>query len=174
MPSPSHGVDKSFGSSYGNHESVATVIQQPWQDLQQQETPQNLVQPIISPCSPQGISQSQAARKPNDSAPILNPTALAEFSTSHQLSSTRHQSAMAAAIVYSLGAQQSGSSGFAVPPVFLFTEGYQPWNYHRVLSQEPPVKSQKSCYHRTTAIIQRLWDTAWDLTTHRNVEIAAF
>jgi len=80
-------------------------------------------------------------RKPNDSAPILNPTALAEFSTSHQLSSTCHQSATAAAIVYSLGAQQSGSSGFAVPPVFLFTEGYQPWNYHRVLSQEPPVKS---------------------------------
>jgi len=141
LPSPSHGVDESFGSSYGNHESVATFIQQPWQDLQQQEKLQNFVQPIISPRIPQGISQSQVAQKPNVSAPTLNSTTLAEFSTSHQLPSTYHQSAMAAAIVYCLGAQQSGSSEFAVPPVFLFTKGYQPWNYHRVLSQEPPVKS---------------------------------
>ncbi len=32
------------------------------------------------------------------------------------------------------------------------------------------VKTRKSCVRRTMAIIQRLWDTAWDLTTHRNVE----
>jgi len=30
--------------------------------------------------------------------------------------------------------------------------------------------SWKSCLRRTMAIIQRRWDMAWDLTTHRNVE----
>jgi len=32
------------------------------------------------------------------------------------------------------------------------------------------VKSWKSCFCWMTEIIKRLWDTAWDLITHRNVE----
>jgi len=32
------------------------------------------------------------------------------------------------------------------------------------------VKTRKSCYRWTTTVIQQAWNTAWDLTTHRNVE----
>jgi len=176
LQQPSEGVDKTVGSFYGCHESVATPTQQCWQDLQQQEKPQLFAQLNTSPSSPRGISQHQVASKSKNRVPksTLDFTASVDMSSSHQFHSMHNQSAKAAATGHHLGAQQSGSSGFTVPPLFPLTEGYQSWNHHRVFSQEPSVKSQKSCYRRTTAIIQRLWDTAWDLTTHRNVKITAF
>jgi len=42
--------------------------------------------------------------------------------------------------------------------------------HHPRPSQIQVAKSRKSCCRWTKAIIQQIWDTAWDLTTHRNVE----
>jgi len=50
-------------SFYGNHEPATKSNQQPMLDLQQQEKPQMLVQPITSPSSPREISLHQAAQK---------------------------------------------------------------------------------------------------------------
>jgi len=36
------------------------------------------------------------------------------------------------------------------------------------------IKTCKSCYCWTAALIQRLWDMAWDLLTHHNAELLAF
>jgi len=41
--------------------------------------------------------------------------------------------------------------------------------YQQVLTVSH-VKTRKSCCHWSLAIIQRKWDTAWDLTTHRNIK----
>jgi len=46
-----------------------------------------------------------------------------------------------------------------------------PWHYPWSV-KDKPAKSRKSCAHWIAAIIQLLWHTAWDLLTHRNVEIS--
>jgi len=88
-----------------------------------------------------------------------------------QLKKQQMFTATAAGPEYQLPAQQSSSSGFAEPPPLQSPAGYQHWKYHRPSDQAQQVKSRKSCSRWTTAIIQCLWNTAWDLLTHRNVEI---
>jgi len=44
--------------------------------------------------------------------------------------------------------------------------------YHwQPIDNTMPVMTQASCFHWTIAIIQKLWNTAWDLLTHWNIEI---
>jgi len=44
------------------------------------------------------------------------------------------------------------------------------WRNQRPLPVVKPAKTRKSCYRWLVAIIQRLWNTAWDLLAHRNVD----
>ncbi len=44
------------------------------------------------------------------------------------------------------------------------------WQQQRFIQLAQHTKTRKSSYRWTAAFIQRLWDTAWDLLTHRNVE----
>jgi len=44
------------------------------------------------------------------------------------------------------------------------------WQHQHFIQLAQHTKTCKSSYHWTAAFIQHLWDTAWDLLTHRNVE----
>jgi len=50
------------------------------------------------------------------------------------------------------------------------TTGSKQWNNQCPPPVVKPVKTRKSCYRWIAAIIQRLWNTAWDLLAHHNVE----
>jgi len=158
-PLPPDEANNPLGPFYRSHASVAKATPQHTQELQQPETSHMFVTPIGNPMSPRGISPRQMTQKHHVSA-------IASTSEPHCSSLIRNN--MAAAMGYCL---QSNNPDFEAPPLRQFLEGDRHWNYHRPSRQAQPVKSQKSCSRWTTAIIQRLWDTAWDLVTHRNVEI---
>jgi len=44
------------------------------------------------------------------------------------------------------------------------------WKHFPQLCLVPPVKTHKTCHHWTIAFIQQLWDMAWDLLIHHNIE----
>jgi len=74
--------------------------------------------------------------------------------------------ARAAILIYLFFTLQSSNMGYTeklIPSSVTWYWNQQPRPLHFA-------KSWKSCYRWTMTIIQRAWDTAWDLTTHRNVE----
>jgi len=67
-------------------------------------------------------------------------------------------------VLLALQSSSTGTAGMPITP-----PATQHWRNSR-LCRIPVVKSWKSCGRMTMAIIQRLWDTAWGLISHRNVE----
>jgi len=57
----------------------------------------------------------------------------------------------------------------ATPLDQLEMDGPCQYHYQQALTV-PHVKTRKSCWHWSLAIIQCQWDTAWDLTTHCNIK----
>jgi len=106
----------------------------------------------ISPGSVQYVSNTTPSDLPH------MPQSIALIGTSSILMAT---------MIYLFIVQQSCKTGSAAP--FATPPAPQHWSSPR-LHPAPVVKSQKSCFWWTRAIIQRKWDTAWDLTTHWNVE----
>jgi len=92
--------------------------------------------------------------------------------TSPSVASIGSNSMQMAIMIYLFLVQQFDDSGPAAPQV-TSTAPWRHWSSQR-LHPVPVVKSRKSCSRWTTALIQRQWDTAWDLTTHRNVESFRF
>jgi len=82
-------------------------------------------------------------------------------------------SVLVAIMVYLLLTQQSSSHGNVTTPITEIPIRLRYGNYQWSLFWVQSMKSQKSCSHWITIIIQQLWDTTWDLTTHWNVEIIA-
>jgi len=76
-------------------------------------------------------------------------------------------------MVYLHFTQQSSSHRCVATPINEIPIGSRYGNCPQPLCWVQSVKSWKSCSCWITAIIQQLWDTAWDLTTHWNVEIIA-
>jgi len=59
------------------------------------------------------------------------------------------------------------SDRYAGPPIVPMVKKAPLYQPARIV---PYAKTRKSCQRWSQAIIQRQWDTAWDLTTHRNIE----
>jgi len=92
----------------------------------------------------------------------------AELTALHRAVPTSTIVVMAAILEYLLLSQSFNPGSTAST---LLSAGYRYWNHHRPPSQAQLGKSQTSYFRWITAIIQQAWDTAWDLTTYRNVEI---
>jgi len=92
----------------------------------------------------------------------------AELTALHRAVPTSTIVVMAAIMEYLLLSQSFNPGSTAST---LLSAGYRYWNHHRPPSQAQLGKSQTSYFRWITAIIQQAWDTAWDLTTYRNVEI---
>ena len=56
------------------------------------------------------------------------------------------------------------------PIPFTTRFSHRPWHHPRLVRKRT-IKSQKSFLHWIASIIQLKWNTAWDLLTHRNVEL---
>jgi len=102
----------------------------------------------------------------------INPvtTARGIWNSTPQLATPlRNTSLRAAVLIYLFLDQQSSGAESVTLPLMKPSAKCRYWK-HQCQSQPTTIKSQKSCIWWTTAIIQRLWDTAWDLLTYRNIE----
>ncbi len=106
-------------------------------------------------------SASAAMSKPNFHSP-------AEFPAQHPVVTTSALTVMAAILRYILLARLRSPRSTTSP---LVPASYRYWNHHRSSCQAQWAKSRTSYWRWLTAIIEQRWDTAWDLITHRNVEI---
>ncbi len=97
-------------------------------------------------------------------APILTSSALPP--TPQLMAITGTSSMLMAILIYLFMVQQSSTTGPAAP----LATPPAPWHWNSPRQHTTSVvKSQKSCYRWTGAIIQQQWDTAWDLTAHWNM-----
>jgi len=83
---------------------------------------------------------------------------------------TRPSFAQTVILIYLLYTQQSNTGP---TEKFITSLATQHWSNPHICPEQV-VKSQKSCFCWTRAIIKQLWDTAWDLITHQNVESGLF
>jgi len=75
-------------------------------------------------------------------------------------------------IIIQLCAQSFKESGFEAQKLTPPTVPRSHWPHHQPTGSNQPEKSWRSCHRWTIAVIQKLWDMAWDLLAHQNVEDA--
>jgi len=127
--------------------------------LAQMDTPG--LRGIISSTN-QENSAKAAMSTPNSNFPVKPPISLPGASM--------NAIAVMAAILGNILLATPSSPGSTASPLFSFPTGYRYWNYHRPSCQAQLAKSRTSYLYWITTIIQQCWDTAWDLTTHHNIE----
>jgi len=114
-----------------------------------------------TPPKPNGVTRG----KP--SGPVSSATNSTQSSTTQSIGPMFTRFILAVIWIYLWSISPSGATKAEAQhfssPVIGYRRNPQPSQIHVALSR-------KSCLRRTKAIIQRLWDTAWDLLTHRNVE----
>jgi len=108
-----------------------------------------------------------AKKTPGFTGPVPHPNSSAPFPKPQPPATMRNNLVPLAIMIYILLVQHSNNTGPAAQ--LSNSPATRHWRYSR-LRLALVVKTRKSCSQRTMAIIQRLWDTAWDLTTHQNVE----
>jgi len=74
------------------------------------------------------------------------------------------------AMVVFLLAPFLGNLKFVAPQPQPASTRFNKWHNQCPPPVVKPVKTCKSCYQWLVAIIQRLWNTAWDLLAHRNMD----
>jgi len=87
------------------------------------------------------------------------------------LKSLRKHSVLMAIVIYLLLVHGSSHPEPMAPQPNLPVHWYGNYWRYRLASV---IQTRKSCCRRTTVIIQRMWDTAWDLLAHRNVDSCSF
>jgi len=155
-----------------HHDTPAQTIPHSSLEFQQCEMPKTTGLGLTAPPT----QQLDLELQPNEStlkispgfisyAPILTSSALPP--TPQLMAVTGTGSMLMAILIYLFMVQQSSTTGPAAPLATPPAPRHQNSPRQHTTSV---VKSQKSCYRWTGAIIQRRWDTAWDLTAHWNVE----
>jgi len=144
---PLHGIEHADAHLHRPSGTLATATQQQVRELPHDGSIQEM-----SPGHAQPTSKSFPL------APVPYHNSLAPMGTSF---------IWAAMMIYLFLAQLSSHKGSATP--YTQSSLTLQWTNPQV-SQGQVVKSRKLCSRWTTAIIQQLWDTAWDLLTHHNVE----
>jgi len=123
--------------------------------------------PVLSTKQPALTCQSNGSIRPKPhglAAHTPNPHPPDPVNLPHQIAPNPKSSSHAwiAILMYLLFPKNSDTGSTKMPITLPVTRH---WN-HSQLRSEHVVKSRKSCSRWTTAIIQHIWDTAWDLTAH--------
>ncbi len=112
--------------------------------------------------------ENLASKAPFESTPIFSP----QIQTPQLHPPKTDHLAPLAIIAALLKQMQSTTSSHMAQPLTVPLAGSQDWAYRWPYSWAQLVKSWKSCFCWITAIIQKLQDTAWDLTAHQNIKSA--
>ncbi len=91
------------------------------------------------------------------------------FNSTTSVQASTLMSSLLAVVVFLL-APLPGDLKFVAPLPQPASTRANKWHNQRPLPVVKPAKTRKSCYRWLVAIIQRLWNTAWDLLAHRNVD----
>ncbi len=131
--------------------------------------PNHLPEPLVQSTQQSELQPNDLTleRPPGSVLLVCHPISSVPLHTSHSCALKRNISILVAMMIYLLLAQQSSNTGSATQYVTSLAtqQRTNPW-----LRKVPVVKSWKLCSCQTRAIIQHLWDTAWDLITQQNVE----
>jgi len=167
-----NGVNNKYCSLYGYHELAVQPIPQPLLELQQQQKPKTIVQPTKSQQANQLCIDSQICLTPSQDWKLRS-AALPQQPSSLMLSDPTHAtfSSTMADIVLQFLIQNPGDPWLTVPFQTDHSSDTTPNHHQQPVNNYRPIKTQAPGYHWTTAIIQKLWNMAWDILAHQKIRL---
>jgi len=167
---PQASANPSQGTTHTNHDLPEQPVSTFLPDRQQYKQPHiprplSRAQPTQQPAFAPKLNDLLTKQPPGSVTHIPKLIIPAPPQSPQLLGSTSISPVMMAIMIYLFVVQRSCNPGPAAPHTT--PEAFRHWSNPR---QVHAMKPGKSCVRWTTAIIRHLWNIAWDLLAHRNVE----